>query len=104
MKYTFLLILVLIACTSGVIAENLYDTQEGFSIEIPTGWTVEHDSVNNGIVTFVKVNDDPYDTWIKISWCTVRQERTGRFKSGNYFQYAIRSSIIKPDIYRYAAV
>lgn len=67
MKYTFLLILVLIACTSGVTAANLYDTKEGFSIEIPTGWTAERDPVNNGIVTFIKVNDDPYDTWIKIS-------------------------------------
>lgn len=68
MKYlTVLMILVLISCTSIVTAANTYDTKEGFSIEIPPGWMVERDSVNNGIVTFVKEIADPYSTWIKIS-------------------------------------
>lgn len=68
MKYAmFLVILLLIACTGSVTAANRYDTKEGFTLEIPSGWTAERDSVNNGIVTFVMVNDDPYSTWIKIS-------------------------------------
>jgi hypothetical protein len=59
---------VIIACCLTIASAGTFiDTNEGFTVEIPDGWMREPDSVNNGVVTFVQENGDPFSTWMKVS-------------------------------------
>lgn len=62
-----LIVLLATWCIGIAMAATPYDTGEGFRIDIPSGWEVERDSNNNGIVTFVQENGDPLSTWIKMT-------------------------------------